>query len=41
MLKEMALARASAQHFPRSGYLETFRYRFSGLDAFGASHNDD
>jgi hypothetical protein len=34
----MSSARASAQHFAGTGYLETFGHRFPGFNAFGASH---
>jgi len=37
-LKQVAPASASEQDLAGSGYLETFGHRFSGLNAFGASH---
>jgi hypothetical protein len=37
-LKQMAPACPVKQHFPVSGDLETFGYRFPGFDSFGASH---
>jgi hypothetical protein len=37
-LKQMAPAGPVKQHFPVSGDLETFGYRFPGFYSFGASH---
>ena len=37
-LKQMAFACASEQDLSGSGYLETFGHRFSGFNAFGATH---
>jgi hypothetical protein len=37
-LKQMASACPVKQHFPVSGDLETFGYRFPGFNSFGASH---
>ena len=37
-LEQVAAACATEQHFSAAGYLEAFGYRFSGLNAYGASH---
>ena len=37
-LEQMTPPGAPEQHFAGSGYLETFAYRFFGLNAFGTSH---
>jgi hypothetical protein len=37
-LKQMASARASAQHFAGAGYFESFSYALSGFNASGTPH---
>lgn len=37
-LKQVAAACAAEEDFSPARYLETFGHRFSGLNAFGASH---
>jgi len=37
-LEQMPAAGAPTKNFPRGGYLETFRHRFPGFNAFRASH---
>ena len=37
-MEQMAFAGPSAQDLAGSCYLESFGYRFSGFDSFGASH---
>jgi len=37
-LEQVAAAGAAEQHLSAAGYLEAFGHRFSGFNAFGASH---